>query len=146
MPTAGGVPEPATKFTVSNPSDSQRYLQFLPDGRHFLYLEDRTEGGAIYAGSVDGNAPTRLLSDISNALYVPAALPGTIGYLLFRREGSLMAQPFEPGRIRLTGEELFPVAEEVGVMLNTGNGAFSASQNGELAFRTGNTTGNREFT
>jgi len=125
--TAGGVPEPATKFTFSSPSDSQRYPEFLPDGRHFVYLEDRMDNVAIYAGSLDGTPPTRLLPDLSNAVYVPPIPPETMGHLLFRREGSLMAQPFDPGRIRLTGE-VFPVAEQVGTMINAGQGAFSASQ------------------
>jgi serine/threonine protein kinase len=143
--TAGGVPEPATKFTASDISDSQRYPEFLPDGSHYLYLEDRTGNLGIYAGSLDGPPPTRLLPDLSNAIYIPPTPPETIGYLLFRREGSLMAQPFDLGRVRLTGE-VFPVAEQVGIAGNTGQGAFSASNNGELAFRTGNTAGNREFT
>jgi eukaryotic-like serine/threonine-protein kinase len=141
---AGGVAEPATKFTASGPADSERYPEFLPDGRHYLYLEDLAENTGIYAGSLDGTAPTRLLPDISNAVYVPPTPPETIGYLLFRREGSLMAQPFDAGRIRLAGE-IFPVAEQVGIAVNTGQGAFSASNNGELAFRTGGTAGNREF-
>jgi serine/threonine protein kinase len=145
--TAGGVPEPATKFTASDLSDSQRYPEFLPDGRDYLYLEDRTGnvGIGIYAGSLDGAPPTRLLSDLSSAVYVSPTPPVTDGYLLFRREGSLMAQPFDAGRVRLTGE-VFPVAEQVGIEVNTGLGAFSASNNGELAFRTGGTAGNREFT
>ena len=143
--SAGGVPEPATKFTSSGPSDSQRYPEFLPDGRHYLYLEDRNQATGVYAGSLDGTSPTRLLSDASNAVYVPPTPPATDGYLLFRREGSLMAQPFDPGRMRLVGE-IFPVAEQVGVMINAGQGAFSASKNGGLVFRTGSTAGNREFT
>jgi serine/threonine protein kinase/Tol biopolymer transport system component len=143
--TAGGVPEPATKFTASDLSDSERYPDFLPDGRHYLYLEDGAGNTGIYAGSMDGTAPARLLPDISNAVYVPPTPPRINGYLLFRREGSLMAQPFDAGRIRLEGE-IFPVAEQVGIAVNTGLGAFSASNNGELAFRTGGTAGNREFT
>ena len=143
--TAGGVPEAATKFTAPGVSDSQRYPEFLPDGRHYLYLEDRAGNTGVYAGSLDGTAPTRLLPDNSNAVYVPPTPPETIGYLLFRREGSLMAQPFDAGRIQLAGE-IFPVAEQIGIAVNTGQGAFSASKNGELAFRTGGTSGNREFT
>jgi serine/threonine protein kinase len=142
---AGGVPEPATKFPVSGPSDTQRYPEFLPDGRHFLYLEDRREDTGIYVGSLDEAPPTRLLPDVSNVVYVPPTLPRTNGYLLFRREGSLMAQPFDPSRIRFDGE-IFPVAEQVGISGNVGQGAFSVSENGVLAFRTGNTAGNREFT
>jgi Tol biopolymer transport system component len=143
---AGGVPEPATKFTASGPSDSQRYPEFLPDGLHFLYLHqtDQKETGGIYVGSLDRAQPNRVLADQSNAVYVPSASPRTNGYLLFRREGSLMAQPFDPDRLRLDGQ-MFPVAEQVGTSVNVGMAAFSPSQNGLLSYRTGGTPGNREF-
>ena len=73
---AGGVPEPATKLTTTGPSDSQRYPEFLPGGRPFLYLQqtDQKEAAGIYAGSLDGAQPIRLLADQSNAVYVPAML------------------------------------------------------------------------
>ena len=143
---AGGVPEPATKLTTTGPSDSQRYPEFLPGGRHFLYLlqTNRKEVGGIYAASLDGEQPIRLLADPSNAVYVPPIAPQMSGYLLFRREGTLMAQPFDPDRLRLNGE-IFPVAEQVGTSANVGIGAFSTSENGVLAYRTGGTGGNREF-
>jgi serine/threonine protein kinase len=143
---AGGVPEPATKLTTTGPSDSQRYPEFLPGGRHFLYLlqTNQKEVGGIYAASLDGEQPIRLLADPSNAVYVPPIAPQMSGYLLFRREGTLMAQPFDPDRLRLNGE-IFPVAEQVGTSANVGIGAFSTSENGVLAYRTGGTGGNREF-
>jgi len=143
---AGGVPEPATKFTASAPSDSQRYPEFLPDGLHFLYLHqtDQKDTGGVYVGSLDRAQPTRVLADQSNAVYVPSATPRTKGYLLFRREGSLMAQPFDPDRLRLDGQ-MFPMAEQVGTSVNVGMAAFSPSQNGLLSYRTGGTAGNREF-
>jgi serine/threonine protein kinase len=143
---AGGVPEPATKLTTAGPSDSHRYPVFLPDGRHFLYLlqTDQKEPGGIYVGSLDGAQPTRLLADQSNAIYAPSAPPRTSGYLLFRREGTLMAQPFDPDRLRLDGE-MFPVAEQVGTSGNVGMSAFAASENGVLAYRTGGSAGNREY-
>jgi serine/threonine protein kinase len=141
----GGVPEPATKFTATGPSDTQRYPEFLPDGRHFLYMDTRREAAGIYAGSLDGSPAIRLLPDQSSAVYVPPTAPRTNGYLLFRREGSLMAQPFDPGQMRLVGE-IFPVAEQVGTKGNVGMGAFSASENGVLAYRSGGEVGTREFT
>jgi serine/threonine protein kinase len=143
---AGGVPEPATKLTTSGPTDSHRYPVFLPDGRHFFYLSqtDQKETAGIYVGSLEGAQPTRLLADQSNAVYVPSAASRTSGYLLFRREGTLMAQPFDPDRLRLDGE-MFPVAEQVGASGNVGMAAFAASENGVLAYRTGGSAGNREF-
>jgi serine/threonine protein kinase len=143
---AGGVPEPATNIATADSPKSHRYPEFLPGGRHFLYLyqTDQTEVGGIYGGSLDGPQPIRLLADQSNAVYVPPIAPQTSGHLLFRREGTLMAQPFDPDRLRLDGE-MFPVAEQVGASANIGLGAFSMSENGVLAYRTGGTAGNREF-
>jgi dipeptidyl aminopeptidase/acylaminoacyl peptidase len=83
------------------------------------------------------------LPDDSNAVYVSPSAPGQSGYLLFRRENTLMAQPFDPGRLQTAGEAL-PLAEQVGAA-TIGNGAFSASENGLLAYRTGGFLGNREL-
>src|SRR5262249_43429972 len=59
----GGTPYPATQLAAGQPS--HRWPQFLPDGRHFLFLavqtEQRTLG--IFVGSLDGSQPTRLTDD-----------------------------------------------------------------------------------
>ena len=70
------------EITHFNPS-------FLPDGRHFLYTiqSGQKETLGIYLGSLDGKVKQRLLSDYSSAVYAPP------GYLLFRREEALLAQP-----------------------------------------------------
>lgn len=82
---------------------------FLPDGQHFLYSigSGQKETRGIYLGSLDGKLKQRLLSDISSAVYAPP------GFLLFRREEALLAQPFDADKRQLSGE-LFPVAERVG--------------------------------
>src|SRR5207244_654608 len=58
------------------------------------------------------------------------------GYLLFMRESTLMAQPFDPRRLELSGDP-FRVAEDVGT--NSANGAtgFTVSNNGELVYQMG---------
>ena len=56
------------------------------------------------------------------------------GYLLFVREGTLMAQSFDASRLELSGEPL-PVAEQVVSDPVFGDGMFSASVNGVLAYR-----------
>jgi WD40 repeat protein len=60
--------------------------------------------------------------------YAPSVAPG-IGYLLFVREGTLMAQPFDNRRLELTGQ-VTPVAERVGDYR-----AFSTSANDVLVFQ-----------
>jgi Tol biopolymer transport system component len=54
--------------------------------------------------------------------------------VLFLRQGTLMAQPFNAHRLELSGEAV-PVAEKVGSYIDYG--FFSASSNGVLVYRTG---------
>ena len=71
-----------------------------------------------------------LTADANNALY-------SQGHLLFLREATLMAQPFDAQRLELAGEA-FPVAEQIQLGQNVPpNGFFSASENGVLAYQTG---------
>ncbi len=130
--SAGGVPTP-----VTTTSGSHRYPQFLPDGRHFLYLaREGPDKRGVSFGSLDGTATLRLFPDDSNAVYVAgpgASRQTTPGHVLFLRQGTLMAQPFDPDNGRMTGE-MFPLAELVGNVTGTGLGQFTASDNGALAY------------
>jgi len=115
--------------------------EFLPDGRHFLYIQqDRQEGGernGIYVGSLDGTDPVRILPDVSKASYAPSASGDGQGYLLFRRAGLLMAQPFDPDTLALSGlaiplsNEKVPGRPQFGPIV-----LFSTSANGLLAYQT----------
>ena len=128
---SGGQPVALTKADPSK-KESFRWPCFLPDGKHLLFL-NRTanaSGGskaALWAMSLETGQRTKLLDADSSARY---ASPG---YLLFRRERTLVAQPFDAQHLRVTGEA-FPVAEEV--RLESGP-IFSVSQNGHLAYQTG---------
>ncbi len=133
---AGGEPKPVTK--LGGPGELHRYPVFLPDGKRFLFevFNGKPETNGIYAGSLDGSPPVRVLTDQSSAAYVASESPGKNGLLLFRREGTLMAQPFDPGAVRTTGDA-FPVAEAVSISGNTDHAAFSVSGNGMLAYSGG---------
>jgi hypothetical protein len=63
-------------------------------------------------------------------------VPGRGGYLLFVRETTLMAQPFDADTVTLTGQ-MFPVAQPVG--------RFSVSQNGALAYMAGGPSSRQEL-
>ena len=118
---------------------SQFQPQFLPDGRHFLYyvVGVSAEANGIYVASLEEDAQaTRLLPDSTVTKYVPSEVPGRSGYLLFVRETTLMAQPFDADTVTLTGQ-IFPVAESVG--------RFSVSQNGALAYMAGGPTSRQEL-
>jgi dipeptidyl aminopeptidase/acylaminoacyl peptidase len=94
------------------------------------------EFAGLYVGSLDGAPPVRLLSDLSHAAYVPGAAPGASGYLVFRREETLMGQPFDPEHLKTTGEP-FPLADQIGEAGAQGFAAFSVSGNGVLVYQSG---------
>jgi serine/threonine protein kinase len=107
---------------------------FLSDGRHFLYqagqLSVPADVGGVYVGSLDSQEkPKRLLSINSNAF-------ASRGYLLFARDRTLMAQPFDEARLELSGTPVV-VGEDLEVGSNPISASFSVSATGALAYRTG---------
>ena len=61
------------------------------------------------------------------------------GYLLFLKDRTLMAQPFDAKAIKTTGEPV-PLAEQIGTDA-VGLARFSVSRDGVLAYRTGESGG-----
>ena len=122
----GGIPTPVTILDSGRKEVSHRWPWFLPDGRHFLYVT--TAPTKVYVGSLDSQEHVELLESDSKALY-------SAGHLLFVRERTLLAQPFDAVRLTLTGES-FPVAEDVAVNSDFTRAAFSVSMAGMLAYRT----------
>jgi Tol biopolymer transport system component len=136
--SSGGEAVPVTSLGDGG-TEGHRFPAFLPDGRHFLFTRasDKPDAAGLYWGSLDGSAPVRLTPDETNGLYAPPAVTGDAGFLLFRRETTLMAQPFDAATRQTTGD-MFPIAD--GVVLSAGLialGAFSVAANGTLIFRVG---------
>ncbi|HXI03825.1 MAG TPA: hypothetical protein VNI57_11680, partial [Candidatus Saccharimonadales bacterium] len=130
----GGSPVPVTKMDTEQREGTHRFPYFLPDGRHFLFLSRRSVAGtpedtAVWLASLDSPERKRLMRAESNAIYAS-------GYLLFAREKTLLAQPFDPERLELTGE---PVAIAQGVLVDPvySQGVFSASESGALIYQVG---------
>jgi hypothetical protein len=128
----GGEPKPATTLDTSRHEVQHAWPSFLPDGRHFLYLAGGAQPAtnAVFVASLDGSGVEQLLSADSPAVYAPP------GYLLYAREGTLMAQPFDADTRRLTGDAA-PVAQEIASFGTNSGRAFSVSSNRVLAYRTG---------
>ena len=124
VPSAGGEAVAVTKLMPQQ--TGHRFPSFLPDGKHFLYFTQQSAD--IFIGSLDSVAGQRLLAADSPAVY---ALPG---YVLFIRQGTLLAQAFDAKKLHLDGEPV-PIAEQVA--FDGAGGAFSVSENGALAYRTG---------
>ena len=129
---AGGVPVPATKWEASGGAIAHAHPTFLPSGHHFLFLAYTAapEKRGIYLASLDSPEVRRLLGEQSPGVYAPGPSHGS-GHLLFVREGTLVAQPFDPVRLELAGD-LFPVSEQFQAI--GGRRAFSVSATGAMAF------------
>ncbi len=136
---AGGVASPLTIINPSRKEIVHVLPSFLPDGRHFLYLRASSipENTGVYVGSLNAKPEQqdsrRLLATTLGPGYVPSS-DSDSGQVLFLRQGTLMAQPFDARRLALSGE-VVPVAEKVGSFLDYG--FFSASSNGVLVYRSG---------
>ncbi|HXG56162.1 MAG TPA: protein kinase [Vicinamibacterales bacterium] len=143
VPASGAAAAtPATAFDASRKQTSHRWPSFLPDGRHFLYFSRATqkEAEGIYVGSLDSKASQFILNTSQLASYAPAMPGSATGHLLFMRDKTLVAQPFDTRALQLSGEP-FAVADGVlsypGESGPTAYAAFSASMNGHLAYLTG---------
>jgi len=123
---SGGEAQAVTQLRQDE--GTHRWPHFLPDGRHFLYFVRSTDPALVgtYVASLDNPSGTRLLATSTNAIYAP-------GFLLFVRDGTLMAQRFDAGGVRLVGDaaSLIP---KVGYSMSLNHGTVSASANGVLVY------------
>jgi Tol biopolymer transport system component len=125
----------AAAFTQLEPGQvAHRFPQFLPGGRQFLlYVLGAPDVQGVYLGSLDDpGALRRLVASDAFGVYVPP------GWLLFVRQGALVARRFDPASGELIGDTR-QVAEVVDVS-DQSFGALSASADGLIAYRaTGDT-------
>jgi Tol biopolymer transport system component len=126
---AGGTAE--LVFRSSAPVHSPMFPEFLPDGKHLLYLAlTQTEDEIrheLLVRPLDGG-PSRSLGAIdSRAIF-------SNGHLVFVRDGVLLAQPFDLKELRFRGEPT-ALIEGLHYFRSTGLSAFSISENGLLAWR-----------
>ena len=132
VPATGGVPTLVT--TTSGRNENHVFPSFLSAGRHFVYLR-AGENPGVYVGSLDlkpdQQSSKRVLATPVMAVYAPSPEAG-MGRLLFMREGSLLAQPFDERGLEPAGEPIL-FAEHVASFLLSG--AYSASSTGVLAYR-----------
>jgi Tol biopolymer transport system component/DNA-binding winged helix-turn-helix (wHTH) protein len=128
VPDTGGTPVPATNLDPERHELDHVFPWFLPDGRHFLYgaLRRRTPPRdiTIRVGSLDSTESKVLLQSDSNAIYAR-------GRLLYIRNGTLLAQRFDPHTLMFAGNAL-PAAAPVAVF--GAAGSFSASETGPLVY------------
>jgi len=137
---SGGESTPVTELDADRNDNSHRHPRFLAGGRHFLYMArsatGSTEGHAVMIGSLDGSEDRILFR-------APTAVEYASGHLLFIRDRTLMARPFDAKRLEFSGDA-FPIVDSVSLLASgTLAGVYSASQNGVLAFQAGDISSSR---
>jgi Tol biopolymer transport system component len=129
----GGEAAPVTSAEPQRGEVSKIWPHFLPDGRRFLYI-DWALGQPpreLRVGSLDSKEIRVVTRLDSRAEYVSS---GSSGYLLYVRDATLFAQPFDASSARLHGEPLL-VAESVQYFYGPAHASFSVSQTGVLAYQ-----------
>ncbi len=124
---SGGTPELT--------QDAFRWPQILPGGENILYVKWDPNVGRHRAmvRPLAGGSPTPLFESDSRVAYTASSLSPQTGYLLYVRAGTLLAHPFDPRSLRLSGEA-FSVASKVYSFLPSGAADFSVSDQGTLAY------------
>ncbi|MFZ0815079.1 MAG: protein kinase [Candidatus Sulfotelmatobacter sp.] len=130
----GGAVEPATLIEKTK-HDTHRWPWFLPDGKHFLFLATSHTGSdpkvnGIYFGSVDNTEIRQIVTSDSAAQYAS-------GYLLYRANTALVAQPFDPQSGTLSGSAV-PLFNNLRDDVGVWRSIFAVSQNGLMVYQLGN--------
>ena len=100
VPDTGGTPTPVSTLDASAKEAGHFGPWFLPDGQHLLFLALTTgqTRGTIWATSIDNPTRTRITESSGPAAY-------SNGWILTTTvvPQGLLAQPFDPERLKLSG-------------------------------------------
>jgi Tol biopolymer transport system component len=130
--SSGGSATPLTSLLPGQ--TSQMWVQFLPDGKRFIYLGRTNQtssdpGARVYAQSLDGGSPVELLTSQTRATAVP-------DYLLFVQDRTLYAQRMDWKALKKIGEPVLVARNVAASPAYLGTSEFTASQNGVLMYGT----------
>ena len=149
---SGGEPEQITELDQKAHEVSHRLPHLLPGGKEVLYTVMRYGGdhwnwshAQIVVESLETGEKRALIEGASDARYIPT------GHLVFAREATLWAVPFDLATLTVTGPEV-PVLEGVNHVIGTGHtndetGAaqFAFSESGTLAYVSGSVRPQRKL-
>ncbi len=133
VPATGGKPRPVTSVLVSSSNISDRWPSFLPDGKHFLFLNspygNAADQNEVHLGSLDGGEQLVLRGKFYGAQYAA-------GRLLAVRDGSLLAWKFDASSGKVSGDSI-PIVDKVASDEITALSVFSVSTQGTLIYQLG---------
>lgn len=150
VPAAGGTPEALTTRRLGE--YSHRLPHMLPGSRAVIYTvlkgPNLWDDAQIVARSLETGEQTVLVTGGADGRYVPT------GHLVYLRLGTLMAVPFDPVRLAVTGDATGVVdgvmqsaRSGASYLANTLAGQFTISDTGALVYLTGGAVaaGNRSL-
>jgi eukaryotic-like serine/threonine-protein kinase len=130
---SGGLPSPATSARASV-EQTHCFPSFFPDDNHFLFYVFRSAdsddiGNGIYIGTL-GSDQLRLLSTeiAGNVVY-------SSGHLLYVRDCTLVAQPFDLMKLELTGSFACITQQEIDRERVFSASGFTVSDTGVIVFQ-----------
>jgi serine/threonine-protein kinase len=128
----GGTPEKIADLAAGEVT--QRYPQVLPGAKALIYSTTDTLGnfsqGSIVAWQLPNGPRKVLIKEGFFARYVPS------GHILFYRDKTVFAAPFDVERLEVTGAAV-PVIEGARSNGNTGGAQFDVSRSGMLVYTAG---------
>ncbi len=132
IPETGGAVQAVTEVVLGL-EDAHCWPQFLPDGKHFVFLSDASsdEGHRLYVHSLDGKEKKILRKAVRSAIFVD-----TGGALLFSQNGQLFGWPFDFDRREITGPQVL-VQDGLQPFSQRHECPLSFSANGVMAFQYG---------
>ena len=131
---SGGTPSAASRIEHSHHEKINAWPCFLPDGVHFLYLADQDTSADQFRLKV-GSVKTLECNDL---FMVNSRVDYANGYILYIQKNLLVARPFDPDKLKVTGEPV-PLSGNVAALAE--RALFSVSSEGTLVFHRGNTGG-----
>jgi serine/threonine-protein kinase len=129
VPEAGGTPQLLTRLEKRD--NSQRWPEFLPGGKAMLFsVSANTSSWAnaqVAVQSLGTGERRNLIQGGTNPRYAPS------GHLIYAQGGSLMAVPFDPQRLAVTGPPA-SVVERVLQSTVSGVAQYNFSSTGSLVY------------
>ena len=122
---AGGTPE-VVASVAENVESNHAWPQVLPGGKAVLFTVGQTSGPSVGLLSLETGERRTLIERGGRARYVPT------GHLVYEWKDRLLAAPFDPDQLQLTG----PPAVVLGgiAMYDVGQAPFSVSESGSLVY------------
>jgi len=123
----GGTPKPLTKVDKSKGERSHTRPQFLPGGKQLLFTLATGDGPQFAVLDLEKGGYRTVAKGGDNGRYAPT------GHLLYVRDATLFAQPFDLQHFKTTGSEA-PVVERISTQGPIATGDYAISETGVLVY------------